>query len=208
MSFDKFIKQYNATGREKLDGYSSFCFDEMTEEEKINAESLLLIAAERMDTTAFQGLSLIKSETGRALLERMIIQVKPPSLTHLHAAEFLYEMTGENWLQEEITKNMDKSNKFIYELSIVILSETHPTLFLFNTMRDIIMNVSDEGVARSVASRALFRCFGFPDFEKDQAPERISLHRRLFNARSIEVDHIIEEIKEIGVSKGYVNKIN
>lgn len=203
MTFDQFTRQYHASGREKLDGYTSSTFDGMTLLERRKAESLLIEAAERGDTTAYQGLALIGTSTARAVLKRIHASLHPPSFSHLHASEFLYKISPDENYQREIGKNLATNNDMLYEQTVITLSYTKSTSYFLKTMREILLATDKESTAHSVAASALIRYFGFPPLTKDQTPDRLALERKVMAADKSTIDAIQDEVKQLAQQRGF-----
>jgi hypothetical protein len=201
------MKQYHSVGRDKLDGYSIADFAGMTEDELQQAESMLIASAEELDTTAFRGLALLKTNNGKVTLERIISQLEPPSLAHLRAVESLYEITQDDRLQWEISRNLDKKEPFLYERAIIAMARMRPTSFLFEMMKAAFLDTMDlreqESVVRSEACEAIMGCFGFPPFVEDRTPERLALERKLYSSELDQFDQVLDDVRTLGRKRGY-----
>jgi len=202
MTFERFLHQYNAQGREKRDGYSAADFDSLTPDEQARAESLLVEAAERWDTTAFQGLSLLGTEQAVETLARIHVSLPFPSLAHLRASEALWNVTDDEKYQREIAKDLDTDDIFLFRQAVVALSYTRPTTYQFETMQRIFLNSRGDNIARSTACGTLIQYYGFAPLINDQTPERLNLQRKLMDADASTLQGVLNYVRARAVAQG------
>ncbi|MDR2872976.1 MAG: hypothetical protein LBV45_10800 [Xanthomonadaceae bacterium] len=203
MTWLNFSQQYETSGRKKLDGYSAADFEGMDAEELKKAEAMLIKDAKELDTSAFQGLAILKTADGEAALREILGQATAPGLVHLYAAKALYDITEDEDFLHEMMQDIESNDRNIYEQAVVALAQTKPSEFQFEVMKFVITESSEISIARSEAAGALIRFFGFPPFREDRTTERQLLEGKLFSATVGTIGQIIEEIKQVAQQRGY-----
>lgn len=156
--FDRFLRQYNAKGKEKGDGYDASHFRGLTPEEIALAEEMLINDAKKSDTTAILGLGELKTDKCDKTLRYLLSQAKPPSYTHLRIVEALWNITHDIGLQKYIIEDFDDNNSSLRRQSAIVLEYTHPSQLSYNTFVDMIKTDKDP-VNKTIAAKGILIYF-------------------------------------------------
>ncbi|NMC75533.1 MAG: hypothetical protein GYA56_14415 [Geobacteraceae bacterium] len=154
-TFDRFLKQYNSTGREKGDGYDASHFKGLTSEELDKAEEMLINDAMLLDTTAIQGLGELKTANSEIALRLLLSKVKAPSKIHISVVSALWEITHDINLQRNILENYDCKDEELKRQAAIVLEYTTPSLTTFKTFVEILRTASEESILRIIASSGI-----------------------------------------------------
>ena len=108
MIWADFKRQYDAEGREKVDGYSPSDFDGMSEDERAQARSMMLERALRGDTIDLSGLRYVGDANTIARLEEaggIVAQLgwRDDIIRH----DVLYQLTGEACFLTDLARYLD-----------------------------------------------------------------------------------------------------
>ncbi len=153
--FEKFLKQYHATGREKGDGYDASHFKGLTSKELDIAEEMLIKDAIQLDTAAIQGLGELKTNNSESTLRLLLSKVASPSKVHLSIASALWEITHDLTLQEIILEDFACENDELKKQAAITLEYTTPSSITLNTFVEILRNADKESILRIIASSGI-----------------------------------------------------
>jgi hypothetical protein len=156
--FDRFLRQYNAKGREKGDGYDASHFRGLTPEEITMAEEMLINDAKKSDTTAILGLGELKTEKCEKTLRYLLTQAKPPSYTHLRIVEALWNITHDIGMQETILEDFDDNNDALRRQAAIVLEYTIPSQLTFKTFVEMIKTDKDP-INKTIAAKGILIYF-------------------------------------------------
>jgi hypothetical protein len=154
-SFEKFLKQYHAVGREKGEGYDSSHFEGMTDNELVTAEEMLIKDAAQLDTTAIRGLGVLKSANSEITLRSLLAKVSAPSYAHLRIAEALWEITNDLVFQEIMLEDFAKDNAALRQQVAIALEDTKPSKLTLKTFLEILRIEKDSTMRTTAASGIL-----------------------------------------------------
>lgn len=95
IAYKKLVKQINAVGSEKLDGYYQNTLEEIYDWERADTETLIWNTFhEKKDTDLALFLPKLKSYDGISALKRMLQECKIPSRSSVNIAKVLYDISN------------------------------------------------------------------------------------------------------------------
>ena len=159
LTFDKFLNQLHAQGREKGDGFDASHFDGMTEDERQEARQLLENALIDGDNTAAFGLVLLDGKAAEEPLRRVLEQLDYPNDVGADVAGELYKMTGKKEYQEILIQYLHHPKHLVRQATLVYLSNKPCSENLKNALSDSILGESNETV-QFLAVKLMLYCQG------------------------------------------------
>lgn len=137
------VKQLNANGSEKLDGYYSRIMEEIYDCEREEVEDMIWDAFNNQNEIELaQFLPKLKKYDGIKTLKESPYLFQIPSEASVEIAKILYETTGDEYYLDLIKRNIDASPETISYVSI--LSYCKPCQRLYNILVDIYINNSNK----------------------------------------------------------------
>lgn len=169
-AFDGFMRQYEAQGREKAEGYMPSHFAGMTGAERRRAADLLYDELSHDAGMAADGLVMLDRGVARERLTRFVAEqaAEPvPTIGEIYAR--LYELTRDLTYQTLMIEAFSSCPPERRGDLVLRLDATPSTLALRAFLRDRILN-EDEPIAQSLCARALLlRRLGAPKTEAERA---------------------------------------
>jgi hypothetical protein len=202
-SFEKFLKQYYAVGREKGEGYDSSHFEGMTHNELETAEKMLIKDATQLDTTAIRGLGVLKSKNAEITLRSLLEKVSAPSYAHLHIAKALWEITNDLVFQEIIFEDFDEDNDPLRQQVAIALEGTKPSKFTFKIFVEMLRKEKESTMRTSAASGILIfyglleSPIDYKNFQKYLPLVRILTHSTDEKSLSIAINEVEKEAAKL-----------
>lgn len=148
-AYDCLIKQLNANGSEKMDGYYPKVMEEIYDWEREEVEDIIWDAFfNKNEIELAQFFPKLKKYDGIKALKESPYLLQIPSEASVEIGKILYEATGDGGYLDIIKKNIDASPETISFVSI--LSYCKPCQRLYNILVDIYINNSNK-VNRSTA---------------------------------------------------------
>lgn len=142
------IKQINATGREKMDGYNPKLLDEIYEWEREEAEKIICKEFCENDINISVYFPKLKNYNGKKLLEDKLKVLNIPSGGSVLVAQTLYEMTKDEKYLDIIMQNiMQEPNNISY---VARLSYCCPSKKVYELLVQIYVN-NENSTIRSTA---------------------------------------------------------
>ena len=148
-AYDYLIKQLNANGSEKTDGYYSRVMEEIYDWEREEVEDIIWDAfSNKKEIELAQFLPKLKKYDGIKALKESPYLLQIPSEASVEIGKVLYEVTGDEDYLDLIKRNIDASPETISYVSI--LSYCKPCQRLYNILVDVYIN-NNNRVNRSTA---------------------------------------------------------
>lgn len=138
-AYDCLIKQLNANGSEKLDGYYPRLMEEIYDWEREEVEDIIWDAfGNKKEIELAQFLPKLKKYDGIKALKESPYLLQIPSEASVEIGKILYEVTGDEDYLNLIKRNIDASPETISYVST--LSYCKPCQRLYNILADIYIN--------------------------------------------------------------------
>ena len=148
-AYDLLIKQLNAKGSEKKDGYYPRVMEEIYDWEREEVEDIIWDAFfNKKEIELAQFLPKLEKYDGIKALEESPYLLQVPSEASVEIGKILYEVTGDEEYLDLIKRNIDASPETISYVSI--LSYCKPCQRVYNILADIYIN-NNNSVNRSTA---------------------------------------------------------
>lgn len=148
-AYDCLIKQLNANGSEKMDGYYPRVMEEIYDWEREEVEDIIWDAfSNKKEIELAQFLPKLEKYDGIKALKECPYLLQIPSEASVEIGKILYEVTGDEDYLDLIKRNIDASPETISYVSI--LSYCKPCQRLYSILADIYIN-SNNKVNRSTA---------------------------------------------------------
>ena len=141
-AYDCLIKQLNANGAEKKDGYYPRVMEEIYDWEREEVEDIIWDAFfNKKEIELAQFLPKLEKYDGIKALKENPYLLQIPSEASVEIGKILYEVTGDEKYLDLIKRNIDASPETISFVSI--LSYCKPCQRLYNILVDIYINNTD-----------------------------------------------------------------
>ena len=148
-AYDLLIKQLNAKGSEKKDGYYPRVMEEIYDWEREEVEDIIWDAFfNKKEIELAQFLPKLEKYDGIKALKESPYLLQVPSEASVEIGKILYEVTGDEEYLDLIKRNIDESPETISYVSI--LSYCKPCQRVYNILADIYIN-NNNSVNRSTA---------------------------------------------------------
>lgn len=152
-AYDCLIKQLNANGSKKLDGYYPRVMEEIYDWEREEVEDIIWDGfSNKNEVELAQFLPKLEKYDGIKALKESPYLFQIPSEASAEIGKILYEVTGDENYLDLIKRNIDASPNTITYVSI--LSHCKPCPRLYSILTDIYVNNSNK-VNRSTAVMGL-----------------------------------------------------
>ena len=149
IAYKQLLKQINAVGSEKLNGYYPNTLEEIYDWEREEVEDIIWDAFfNKKEIELAQFLPKLEKYDGIKALKKSPYLLQVPSEASVEIGKILYEVTGDEEYLDLIKRNIDASPETISYVSI--LSYCKPCQRLYNILADIYIN-NNNRVNRSTA---------------------------------------------------------
>ena len=149
IAYKQLLKQINAVGSEKLNGYYPNTLEEIYDWEREEVEDIIWDAFfNKKEIELAQFLPKLEKYDGIKALKESPYLLQVPSEASVEIGKILYEVTGDEEYLDLIKRNIDASPETISYVSI--LSYCKPCQRLYNILADIYIN-NNNRVNRSTA---------------------------------------------------------
>ena len=196
-AYDCLIKQLNANGSEKMDGYYPEVMEEIYDWEREEVEDIIWDAFfNKNEIELAQFFPKLKKYDGIKALKESPYLLQIPSEASVEIGKILYEATGDEGYLDIIKKNIDASPETISFVSI--LSYCKPCQRLYNILVDIYINNSNK-VNRSTAVMGILYNKGIIKDRGSikESNDVISLRKKFKSEDSIERQKILEKFEAV-----------
>ena len=149
IAYKQLLKQINAVGSEKLNGYYPNTLEEIYDWEREEVEDIIWDAFfNKKEIELAQFLPKLEKYDGIKALKKSPYLLQVPSKASVEIGKILYEVTGDEEYLDLIKRNIDASPETISYVSI--LSYCKPCQRVYNILADIYIN-NNNSVNRSTA---------------------------------------------------------
>lgn len=148
-TFERFVRQLNAQGRDKADGFDRGDFDGLAPEERPEVARLLEEALARGDSTAVGGLLLFDPQGAPATLRAALRRLPPQNAARTTIAGTLLSLAPDSHLQQELVRALHHPSATMRRLALNYLSQSAPNRALVPALRAYVHEELD------TANRAL-----------------------------------------------------
>ena len=149
IAYKQLLKQINAVGSEKLNGYYPNTLEEIYDWEREEVEDIIWDAFfNKKEIELAQFLPKLEKYDGIKALKESPYLLQVPSEASVEIGKILYEVTGDEEYLDLIKRNIDESPETISYVSI--LSYCKPCQRVYNILADIYIN-NNNSVNRSTA---------------------------------------------------------
>ena len=196
-AYDCLIKQLNANGSEKMDGYYPEVMEGIYDWEREEVEDIIWDAFfNKKEIELAQFFPKLKKYDGIKALKESTYLLQIPSEASVEIGKILYEATGDEEYLDIIKKNIDASPETISFVSI--LSYCKPCQRLYNILVDIYINNSNK-VNRSTAVMGILYNKGIIKDRSSikESNDVISLRKKFKSEDSIEREKILEKFEAV-----------
>lgn len=195
-AYDYLIKQLNANGSEKLDGYYPRVMEEIYDWEREEVEDIIWDAfSNKNEVELAQFLPKLEKYDGIKALKESPFLFQIPSEASVEFGKILYEVTGDENYLDLIKRNIDASPNTISYVSI--LSYCKPCPRLYSILTDIYVNNINK-VNRSTAVMGLLFNKGIIKDRSSikESNDVISLRKKFKSEDCEERKRILERFKK------------
>jgi hypothetical protein len=200
ITFDKFLSQFNSSGRQRLEGFDKSHFEGMTPSEMAQAESMLEQEAKGKSLVAIDALGTLASERAVAILVDILNQIPATSAARVEVLASLWRATQDVAYQNEIAKAIKSSDAEVRSRAVSVLTETTLGVETFVVFWELLKS-EQNFIIRSEASIGVLRCFGLITNPYDTGQAFLHITRRLVSQDAKLRDEALEEVRVLASSK-------
>ncbi len=154
-----FIKQIDATGYQKAQGYDPDLFNKISDSERNEVEQMVVEQFKKGDLDTAMFLPQLKSVNGINLLKEELEKWPPPSIVNAKIANILYKVTNDDVYEELLIENLKITTKAYRSTVVGYLLNCKPSKKLENIFKEIY--TTDAGkIARFNAAIGFLYCKG------------------------------------------------
>ena len=194
-AYDLLIKQLNAKGSEKKDGYYPRVMEEIYDWEREEVEDIIWDAFfNKKEIELAQFLPKLEKYDGIKALEESPYLLQVPSEASVEIGKILYEVTGDEEYLDLIKRNIDASPETISYVSI--LSYCKPCQRVYNILADIYIN-NNNSVNRSTAVMGILYNKGIikDRYSIKESNDVINLRKKFKSEDSAERQEILKKFE-------------
>ena len=194
-AYDCLIKQLNANGSEKMDGYYPGVMEEIYDWEREEVEDIIWDAFfNKKEIELAQFLPKLEKYDGIKALKESPYLLQVPSEASVEIGKILYEVTGDEEYLDLIKRNIDESPETISYVSI--LSYCKPCQRVYNILADIYIN-NNNSVNRSTAVMGILYNKGIikDRYSIKESNDVINLRKKFKSEDSAERQEILKKFE-------------
>ena len=194
-AYDLLIKQLNAKGSEKKDGYYPRVMEEIYDWEREEVEDIIWDAFfNKKEIELAQFLPKLEKYDGIKALKESPYLLQVPSEASVEIGKILYEVTGDEEYLDLIKRNIDESPETISYVSI--LSYCKPCQRVYNILADIYIN-NNNSVNRSTAVMGILYNKGIikDRYSIKESNDVINLRKKFKSEDSAERQEILKKFE-------------
>ena len=194
-AYDLLIKQLNAKGSEKKDGYYPRVMEEIYNWEREEVEDIIWDAFfNKKEIELAQFLPKLEKYDGIKALKESPYLLQVPSEASVEIGKILYEVTGDEEYLDLIKRNIDESPETISYVSI--LSYCKPCQRVYNILADIYIN-NNNSVNRSTAVMGILYNKGIikDRYSIKESNDVINLRKKFKSEDSAERQEILKKFE-------------
>jgi hypothetical protein len=191
-TFDEFLKQYHAQGREKADGYDRSHFDGLTDDEKVRAFELLAAEAEKVPETATHWLFYLDPSRAEQVTLAQVAAKKGDPYGENFVRQFtLIRYTHDLRYQREMLAEYPGIDDFYKVDALRRIRRTPETRELRAFLRGILLNETNTSVLAAAATGFL-ELHHIPDTPSGRAEDAVYAARLKSPSSQVRADAIRE----------------
>jgi hypothetical protein len=195
-SFDRFLRQYKAQGREKADGYAASHFNGLTDEEKDRAFELLAKEAEDVPETATEWLFYLDPQRAQQVTLDQIAKRKADPYGKNYVRQFeLLKYTRDLQYQREMLDEYPRIDAFYKADALHLIRITPETADLEAFLRDLLLTETDPA-AIAAAAVGFLDIHHVPENAPSAKPQQNGYFARLKNPSPQTRADAIREIQQ------------
>lgn len=195
VAYKQLLKQINAVGSEKLNGYYQNTLEEIYDWEREEVEDIIWDAFfNKKEIELAQFLPKLEKYDGIKALEESPYLLQVPSEASVEIGKILYEVTGDEEYLDLIKRNIDASPETISYVSI--LSYCKPCQRVYNILADIYIN-NNNSVNRSTAVMGILYNKGIikDRYSIKESNDVINLRKKFKSEDSAERQEILKKFE-------------
>ena len=195
VAYKQLLKQINAVGSEKLNGYYQNTLEEIYDWEREEVEDIIWDAFfNKKEIELAQFLPKLEKYDGIKALKESPYLLQVPSEASVEIGKILYEVTGDEEYLDLIKRNIDESPETISYVSI--LSYCKPCQRVYNILADIYIN-NNNSVNRSTAVMGILYNKGIikDRYSIKESNDVINLRKKFKSEDSAERQEILKKFE-------------
>ncbi|MFO0609830.1 MAG: hypothetical protein U0324_42120 [Polyangiales bacterium] len=154
-AWDEFLAQYEAEGRERLDGYSAGHFDGLDDAELARARAMVIARAEDGQTPEIRALPLLRTPAALPVVEGLLARERGPTLVRLAACEAGWAMTHSPGYQHEMLRLAEAGDDFVRARALTAVTSLPLEPGAFEAVVTLLRTEEDEVIAVELAQGVL-----------------------------------------------------
>jgi hypothetical protein len=158
-TFECFLKQLYAWGREKGDGFDRSHFDGLSPDERLEAARLLREALLEGDNTVAHGLVLLDPQVARPILDEALQKYSGNAWFSLRVVKELWSLTRESRYQDLMIATLQHQDELLRQSALVGLEDTPHDERLMTVLQALVLD-DPRKIIRSMAARRLIYGLG------------------------------------------------
>jgi hypothetical protein len=168
-TFQKFLKQFHATGYEKADGYDQSHFDGMTEDERQKAFELLKQSLiNNNDHTAAFGIAYLNPIEAIPLFESVLSKHPDYASRYIEILKWLWKLSGRIDYLKRVAQTMTNDPDHLYRRKSMTAVEDAPNYcFILDALKESLFVEMNRANQVKAADQLLIR-YGVGANERDQ----------------------------------------
>ena len=195
-AYKRLMKQINAVGREKLDGYYSNTLEEIYDWERGDVETIIWNTFnERKDTDLAFFLPKLKNYNGINALKEMLLKCNIPSGNSVNISKVLYDISKEKQYLDLLFLNYKKAESDLRVVSVI--ASCNPNEDVYQMLVDIYINNKNSTI-RSTALDGILYNKGYisnPD-DIQEIIRQLELSRKFIKDTIAERREMIKQLEE------------
>lgn len=195
-SFQKFLKEAKAIGREKADGFDHQVLKSLFGSEQQLALEVLFDLAKQGDTTAIDAFRSFAADRAVPFLKDLLPLYKPPSLQHAYACFSLWSLTQCTDHCDELTNDLALADALFRGVVVLLIAKSVPTPLTRQALWRVV-ETEEDSTARGTAARGLLYFSGHLREPLQYISRFDALLRSIYSDHAIERSHGIQELKKI-----------
>lgn len=195
-AYKRLVKQINAVGRQKLDGYYFNTLEEIYDWEREDVETIIWNTFnERKDTDLAFFLPKLKNYDGISALKEMLLKCNIPSGNSVNVSKVLYDISNEKQYLDILFLNYKKAKSGLGVVSVI--ARCNPNEDVYQMLVDIYVNNQDSTI-RSTALDGILYNKGYlnnPD-DVQEIMRKLELSRKFIKDTVEERKERIKQLEE------------
>lgn len=154
-----FMKQIDATGYQKAQGYDPDLFSKIYDNERTEVEKTIIELFKKGDRDTAIFLPELKATDGTALLKEELKKWDPPSIVNARLAHILFKSTKDEYYENLLIEDLKIKDNSSRSVVVGFLLDCNPSKKLKGIFEEIYKNDVDD-IARFNAAKGFLYCKG------------------------------------------------